>query len=166
MRKIALALALAPSLALAVPAAAQEFVAGIGYVDYHAQDAETGGFVSGDYLAARDWSLVGFDWGLGVTAQLHEAGDVFFGAGVQGQRDFANGWFIEASLMPGLYDEGKEGNDLGSAFEIRSLVGVGRELRNGNRLSLAVSHISNASTGDSNPGLNAISLRFHVPFGG
>lgn len=163
MRKLALLLALVPSLSLTTPASAQEIVAGVGYADFHNSNAESGGFISGDYLGARDWSFLGFEWGLGVTAQWHEENDIFVGAGIQGQRELANGWFLEASLMPGLFEEGIAANDLGSTFEIRSLVGVGRELRNGNRMSLAFSHISNASVGDRNPGLNSLSLRYHIP---
>ena len=101
--------------------------------------------------------------GVGVTAQLHDAGDIFLGGGLQAQRELGQGWFVETSVMPGVFFEGTAINDLGSTFEIRSVVAVGRELRGGRRLSLAFTHISNASIGDRNPGLNAINLRFHMP---
>lgn len=163
MPRLSYALALLPALALSAGAQAQEFVTGFGFADFHNSTAESGGFVSGDYLGTRDWTILGFETGLGATAQLHQEGDIFLGIGVQAQRELRNGWFIEASLMPGLFEEGTAANDLGSTFEIRSLIGVGRELRNGNRVSLALSHISNASIGDRNPGLNALSLRYHIP---
>lgn len=163
MTRARFALALAPFLSLAAPLAAQEFVGGFGIADFHNSTAESGAFVSGDYLGARDWSLFGFEAGLGATVQVHQEGDIFLGVGLQAQRELRSGWFIEASLMPGLFEEGTTANDLGSTLEFRSLIGVGRELRNGNRVSVALSHISNASIGDRNPGLNALSLRYHIP---
>lgn len=163
MRKLAYVAALVPTFLMSAPLQAQEVVTGIGYSDFHNSAADSGGFLSADYLGARDWDLLGFETGAGLTVQLHEEGDVFLGVGLQGQRALRNDWFIEASIMPGLFEEGLPANDLGSTFEIRSLVGIGRVLPNGNRVSLALSHISNASVGDRNPGLNALSFRLHVP---
>ncbi|MEM1007273.1 MAG: acyloxyacyl hydrolase, partial [Pseudomonadota bacterium] len=44
------------------------------------------------------------------------------------------------------------------------LLGVGYSLDNGNKISLAVTHKSNASTDDPNPGVNAFFLRYHLGF--
>jgi hypothetical protein len=65
--------------------------------------------------------------------------------------------------MPGVYAENEVLNDLGSAFEIRSLIAVGRRLNNGQGISLALTHKSNASTAAENPGVNALILRWHFP---
>ncbi|PRZ50178.1 acyloxyacyl hydrolase [Tritonibacter scottomollicae] len=163
MRRLATTFALLPSLLFTSVAQAQELVFGFGHADFLAEQADDGAYLSADYLGTRDWRLLGFDAGLGVTALVHETGDIFLGGGLQAQRDLGQRWFIEASVMPGAFFEGEKANDLGSTFEIRSLVGIGRELRGGRRLTLAFTHISNASIGDQNPGLNAISLRLHVP---
>ena len=66
--------------------------------------------------------------------------------------------------MPGAFFEGESRNDLGSEFEIRSLIGVGYRLDNGDSISLAVTHKSNASTSSFNPGVNAVLLRYHRSF--
>ncbi|OIQ32587.1 MAG: lipid A 3-O-deacylase [Alphaproteobacteria bacterium MedPE-SWcel] len=144
-------------------ARAQEVAIGLGFGDFHAAQADSGPFLSLEYLGARNWDLFGFEAGLGVSGQVHQAGDTFVGLGIQGQRALTKDWFVEVSVMPGLFSEGPAGNDLGSTIEFRSLVGLGRMLRNGRRVSLALSHISNASIADRNPGLNAISLRWHMP---
>ncbi|MFC3118764.1 acyloxyacyl hydrolase [Jhaorihella thermophila] len=44
---------------------------------------------------------------------------------------------------------------------MRSLLGLGYRFGNGSALSLAVSHKSNASTSNFNPGANSIFLRWH-----
>jgi len=164
MRSFLMALAFAPMFPLAL--SAQEVVTGFGYGDFHANAADSGYYISADYLGPRDWTLLGFETGWGATGQLHEAGDVFLGGGLQAQRDLGKGWFVETSIMPGVFFEGADANDLGSTFEIRSLLGIGRDLRGGRRLSLALSHISNASLADRNPGLNGLSLRLHIPLQG
>ena len=66
-------------------------------------------------------------------------------------------------MLPGAYIEGTALNDLGSTFEIRSQLAVGKRFKSGKALSLALSHKSNASTADINPGVNALTLRWHIP---
>ncbi|TNJ39962.1 acyloxyacyl hydrolase [Phaeobacter sp. B1627] len=165
MRRLAIIPSLFAAFVLAQlqPTQAQEIAIGLGYGDFHAEQADSGAFVSLEYLGARNWDLFGFDAGPGISGQAHQAGDSFVGLGIQGQRALKGDWFVEVSIMPGLFSEGTPGNDLGSTIEIRSLVGLGRRLRDGHRISLALSHISNASISERNPGLNAISLRLHTP---
>ncbi|WP_239318978.1 acyloxyacyl hydrolase [Epibacterium sp. Ofav1-8] len=144
---------------------AQELTFGLGYADFHEDQADSGPYFSAEYLGPRDWQILGFDAGLGLAGQIHETGDAFLGGGLQAHRPIGEGWFIEASIMPGVFFESSARNDLGSTFEIRSLLGIGRDLRGGRRVSLALTHISNASVGDVNPGLNTIALRLHMPLG-
>jgi len=92
------------------------------------------------------------------------AGDIHIGIGLIGIYDFANRWFVEGSVMPGYFSEGVDRNDLGGEFQIRSLLGVGYTLDNGNKVSLAITHKSNASTQDDNPGVNSALLRYHYAF--
>ena len=142
---------------------AQDIVLGIGYNDFNSDISEDGGYITADYHAHRNWTLFGFEYGLGATGQIHETGEIFVGGGLQFRRDLGDVWFVEASVMPGYYFNNSRRNDLGSDFEIRSLMGIGKSLGNGSYVSLALSHISNASIGSENPGMNAISLRFHFP---
>lgn len=89
--------------------------------------------------------------------------DIFVGAGIALRWAWQSGWFLDLSVMPGYYDPGISGNDLGNDLEFRSLFGVGYAFESGQRLSLAVTHKSNAGLDDYNPGADAILLRFHVP---
>lgn len=63
--------------------------------------------------------------------------------------------------MPGAFDEGPEGNDLGHTFEIRTLLGTGYRFDNGSSISASGFHISNAGLGDTNPGADGILIRYH-----
>ncbi|WP_264212356.1 acyloxyacyl hydrolase [Leisingera thetidis] len=165
MNKTAM-LAAALSTAMALPAAAQEVALGLGYADYHRQTAEDGAMFAVDYMHAPFHQKGRLSARFGAALEVQETGDVFAGVGISAVIDLNNDWFIENSVMPGAYHESSAGNDLGSAFEIRTLLAVGKRFRNGKAVSLAFSHKSNASTADENPGVNALALRWHIPLGG
>jgi len=164
MNKTAL-LAAAVSAAAAMPAAAQEVTLGLGYSDYHRETAEDGAQFAVDYLHSPFHEKGRLSARFGATLEVQETGDVFAGAGISAVIDLNNDWFIENSVMPGAYHESSAGNDLGSAFEIRTLLAVGKRFANGRAVSLAFSHKSNASTADENPGVNTLTLRWHIPLG-
>ncbi len=71
---------------------------------------------------------------------------------------------LKCGVMPGYFSEADELNDLGGSFQIRSLLGVGYKLDNGNKVSLAITRKSNASTQEDNPGVNALLFRYHFAF--
>jgi lipid A 3-O-deacylase len=73
-------------------------------------------------------------------------------------------WFLETSVVPGIFLESVSRNNLGSKFEIRSLLGIGYLLNSGNRLSIALTHKSNAGTASRNPGVNSVLIRLHREF--
>ncbi|MEL6465089.1 MAG: acyloxyacyl hydrolase [Pseudomonadota bacterium] len=152
------------SLLLSLTAAsAQELVFGLGGTDFTEEGDDSVAldleYRHSPFLERTVLSLA-FGANLGVTGE----GDVFIGGGLWSRWQWQSGWFIDASVMPGLYEEGTDGNDLGSAFEIRSLLGVGYQFANGNALSAAISHKSNASLADDNPGMNVYSVRYHLKF--
>ena len=99
-----------------------------------------------------------------ATATVTGQGDVFIGTGVWSRWQWESGWLIDLSVMPGAFEEGPEGNDLGLTFEIRSLLGTGYEFKNGSAVSASFFHISNASLGDTNPGADGLLLRYHYGF--
>jgi len=138
-------------------AAAGDFVLGVGPTDFDDEDVFFGEI---EYHFDPLWQVAGADVSISGTLIGSDNGDFFIGAGVSAVRPFSNNWFIEASFTPGYYDNGDAATDLGNDLEFRSLIGVGRTLSSGVGVSLAVSHISNASLGDSNPGVNALTLRF------
>ncbi len=88
-------------------------------------------------------------------------GDMWMGAGAKWtSRNISAGpFFVEASLMPGIYAQG-DGPDLGGALQFRSALGAGYEFDNGATLALLFSHRSNAELQDTNPGLETLSLRY------
>ncbi|MBO6784517.1 MAG: acyloxyacyl hydrolase, partial [Alphaproteobacteria bacterium] len=55
------------------------------------------------------------------------------------------------------------GKDLGHTIEFRSQLEIGYRFDDRSRLSFAVSHISNASLGDSNPGTEIATIYYHIP---
>ncbi|MEO9819736.1 MAG: acyloxyacyl hydrolase [Paracoccaceae bacterium] len=142
---------------------AQEFALGVGTTDY-GDTGTDGGVFALDYRHKpfRENRISSF--AVGGAISLSEEGDFFVGAGLSTRWQWDSGWFVESSVMPGLYEEGTAGNDLGSAFEIRSLFGVGYKFKNGHAVSAAISHKSNASLATDNPGMNAYTIRYHFPF--
>ena len=96
-----------------------------------------------------------------LAVVVNEFGDVWLGIGFAVQANFGSAWYVEGSLMPGLYHANE--NDLGHAVEIRSLLGVGYRLAGGSSIMLSVDHMSNADLSDLNPGTNMVSLRYRRP---
>jgi lipid A 3-O-deacylase len=99
----------------------------------------------GGIMATSDGAFYGFA-GIGV--------DVFLG----------NRFVVTPSFAPGFYNEGS-GLDLGHALEFRSQIEFAYRFDDRSRIGLAVSHMSNASIGDTNPGTESAILYYSVPFG-
>jgi lipid A 3-O-deacylase len=148
---------------LAQPATSQQIVLGTGFTDHSGKGAEDGAVLSLEYIHSPFYEKGRFSARLAGTVEIVDTGDTFIGVGVSGLWDLQEKWFIEASVMPGAYSEGMTLNDLGSTFEIRSQLAIGKRFNNGKALSLALGHKSNASTGRFNPGVNAVMLRWHIP---
>ncbi len=143
---------------------AQEWVFGAGFADFSKKGSVDGGILVLERHNAPFHSAERFSLGWGQSAVIHTTGDVFVGIGLAWMYDFNHNWFLEGSVMPGAFLESRPGNNLGSTFEIRSVLGVGYHLRNGNSISLALGHKSNASTAASNPGVNTAMLRWRMSF--
>ncbi len=71
-------------------------------------------------------------------------------------------WVLTPSIGAGLYANGN-GKDLDSTIEFRSMLELGYEFQNASRLSAGISHISNASIGDNNPGTEILNVYYHIP---
>ena len=74
-----------------------------------------------------------------------------------------NKLFFTPSFGAGIYDDGS-GKKLGNDLQFRTALEVSYELKNKNRIGIAFSHISNANLGNKNPGVEILSLSYHVPF--
>ncbi|WP_170339911.1 acyloxyacyl hydrolase [Ruegeria arenilitoris] len=151
-------------LAFSTAAQAQSVIFGAGYADYSDSSSIDQAIFSLEYQHRPFHDATRFSAALGAALSVDEDGNTHIGAGVIGIYSFADRWFVEGSVMPGFYSEANELNDLGGSFEIRSLFGLGYTLNNGNDISLAVTHKSNASTQEENPGVNALLLRYHLNF--
>jgi hypothetical protein len=130
---------------------------GVGWFDLVQSDDEAVDFRleyrhGDDFLWLKPWA------GLEATSD----GSVWGGIGVLMDITFFDSIILTGSIAPGLYEDGG-GKDLGSVFEIRSQVELGYQFENKSRLSLAFSHTSNASIADDNPGVEVLSLYYHLP---
>jgi opacity protein-like surface antigen len=155
------------SLLLAAGAAAaqaQSLIVGVGYADFSFYKGEDQALFALDYHHTPFHKATRFSAGWGGTLSADASGDTHIGAGLYGVYQLGQSWFLEGSVMPGAYFEGESRNDLGSNFQIRSLFGVGYTFDSGNKLSLSVSHKSNAGTEDFNPGVNEAMIRYHFAF--
>lgn len=160
-----LAAALAALLVLPPAAApAADVVIGLGYSDFNDARAENSAILELELHSDPIWHFAGADWSIAGAVVAHARGDVFVGAGPAAIWPLRNRWFVEASVMPGHFDAASGANSLGNDFEIRSLLGVGREIGEGTSLSLAITHKSNAGSSGRNPGVNALSLRLRRSF--
>jgi lipid A 3-O-deacylase len=143
---------------------AQEWIVGAGFADFSFDLSNDSALVAVEYHHPPFNEGTRLNVGWGAVGAVHTSGDLFLGLGLVGTYDLGSRWFLEGSVMPGAFLENASFNDLGSTFEIRSLIGVGYELKSGNALSLALAHKSNASTAEFNPGVNSLLLRWHVRY--
>ncbi|EEE37806.1 hypothetical protein RKLH11_1643 [Rhodobacteraceae bacterium KLH11] len=155
---------LAFALIASSAAQAQSVIFGAGYADYSNSNGDDQAIFSLEYQHNPFHEATRFSATWGAALSVDTDGDTHVGAGLVGVYTFANRWFIEGSVMPGYYNESNENNDLGGSFQIRSLLGLGYALEGGDKISVAITHKSNASTQDDNPGVNALLLRYHYAF--
>ncbi|WP_170332880.1 acyloxyacyl hydrolase [Ruegeria arenilitoris] len=145
-------------------AQAQSLVFGAGYSDFSDSAADDEAVFALEYQHRPFYEATRFSATWGGALTVDTASDVHIGIGLIGFYTFADRWFVEGSVMPGYFSEGDDLNDLGGEFQIRSLLGVGYTLESGNKISFAITHKSNASTHDDNPGVNSALLRYHYQF--
>ncbi|WP_299727185.1 acyloxyacyl hydrolase [uncultured Tateyamaria sp.] len=138
-------------------ALAADLVVGVGRTDFNNVDVSV---LELEYHSDPVWHVAGADISVAGALTGHDNGDFFIGVGLSALRPLQNNWFIEASFIPGFFENTEPATDLGSSLEFRSLIGVGRTLKNGMKVSLGLSHKSNADFGSTNPGVNALTLRF------
>lgn len=92
-------------------------------------------------------------------------GHYFVGAGVLWDVYLGRRWVVTPSFAPHFYVGGDDDLDLDYPIEFRSQLEIAYRFDDRSRLGLAISHYSNASLGDSNPGTETLSLNYSVPLG-
>lgn len=96
--------------------------------------------------------------GVEVTSDVAAYGVV----GVLSDIYFGRRLVLTPSFGVGVYADG-DGKDLGSAIEFRSQLEFGYRFDDRTRLSVAISHISNAHLTKQNPGTEIATIYYHVP---
>jgi len=94
------------------------------------------------------------------------SGHGFVGAGVLIDLYFGRRVVVTPSFAPHFYWGGDDDLDLDYPLEFRSQLEVAYRLDNRARIGLAVSHYSNASLGDTNPGTESAMLYYSLPLNG
>ena len=88
----------------------------------------------------------------------------FFGAGVLLDVYFGRRIVVTPSFAPHFYVGGNDKLDLDFPIEFRSQLEIAYRFDDRSRLGLAISHYSNASLGDTNPGTESLMVYYSVPF--
>ncbi len=154
------ACALAMVLAFAAPAAADDpdfMVVGAGWYDWN--DNEDAVDFRVEYRSNYKMLGVVKPW-LGVEGTSD--GALYGAGGVLVDIYFGRRWVFTPSFGAGYYADGS-GKDLGHDIEFRSQLEIGYRFDDRSRISLAVSHLSNAGLGDSNPGTEVATIYYHIP---
>jgi hypothetical protein len=132
-------------------------VFGVGYFDINRRDDEAVDFRLEYRHGEKFWIFK--PWA-GIEATSDGA---FYGAvGVLVDFDISERVVFTPSFGVGYYEEGS-GKDLGHEIEFRSQIELSYRLDNRARLGLALSHISNASLGDDNPGVEILNVYYALP---
>ncbi len=163
LAKYGVARAAAAGLGFAIvaagPAAAQEgeFLAlSLGAFDIANDDIATEGRF--EYRLDE----LGYNIGPMVGVMFNSDAGAYLYGGFFLDLEFGN-WVVMPNLAVGAYGKGS-GKDLGHVIEFRSALELAYRFANRSRLGIAVSHISNANLGDSNPGVESLVITYAIPF--
>ncbi len=161
----AIGLILVFAASLGAPARAQAddpsyLTFGVGYYDVNSQDDDAADFRL-EYRHGQKFWLFKPWAGIEVTSD----GAFYAAAGVLIDFDHGERVVLTPSFGAGYYEEGS-GKDLGYEIEFRSQIELSYRFDNRARLGMAFSHISNASLGDENPGVEILNVYYSLPFDG
>lgn len=130
-----------------------------GYFDVNRQKDEGAEF-SIEYRSDKKlWWFKPFVHAAGVTN-----GMTFFGAGVLIDVYLGRRWVVTPSFAPTWWRGETDDLDLGHALEFRSRLEIAYRFDDRSRLGLSLSHSSNASLGDTNPGTESVMVNYSIPF--
>lgn len=100
-----------------------------------------------------------------LTAAGVSNGMTFIGGGLLVDVYFGNRIVVTPSFAPTWWRGKTDDLDLGYGLEFRSQIEFAYRFDDRSRLGIAVSHSSNASLGDTNPGTETLMLNYSVPLG-
>lgn len=131
---------------------------GLGYYDFN-RKKETGMEFRAEYRSDR--KVLFFKPFGAISATNTSQG--FVGAGILLDLFFGRRIVITPSFAPHYYWGGNTKLDLGHSIEFRSQIEFAYRFDNRSRLGMAISHYSNASLGDTNPGTETGTIYFSLP---
>ncbi len=151
---------IAISLARPVLAEDPDFLSlGAGYFDFNRQK-DPGAEFRLEYRSDKNlWIFKPF----GALAYA-SSGHGFVGAGVLVDVFLGRRFVVTPSFAPHVYWGGDSDLDLGHTVEFRSQLEFAYRFDTRSRIGLAISHYSNASLGNANPGTETLTLYYSVPF--
>ena len=171
MKKLLLTSAFALIATPAYSYDANTWVIGIGYNNIgdtdedKADDIDTMGF-RGEFRSESInpnnlWGVDNVSLVAGVDVDLN--GGTYGYGGLLYDWEFYQRWHLVPSIVAGLYHE-SDSKDLGGPINFRSALEVNYEITRNSRLGLGISHISNASIYDSNPGAEHVTATYSYSF--
>ncbi|MGE3770722.1 MAG: acyloxyacyl hydrolase [Bdellovibrionales bacterium] len=137
---------------------------GIGYFDvFENNEQDSSADLRLEYTWARSLysaGIVSVHPFVGVEATTDGS---FYGLGGIKAEVKWNQMYMTPSFGVGAYYSG-DGKNMGSPLQFRTGVEVGYEFdRNGDRVGVQLTHISNADVAETNPGAEIVTLYYHYP---
>ena len=133
---------------------------GGGWFDFNRQKDQAGEFRVDYRSNYKFWHFKPFLTAAGITN-----GMTFFGGGVLIDVYFGNRFVVTPSFAPTYWRGETDDLDLGHGLEFRSQIEFAYRFDDRSRLGIAVSHSSNASLGDTNPGTESLLVNYSHPLG-
>ena len=99
-----------------------------------------------------------------ATSALATNGMTFIGGGVLIDVFFGKRLVLTPSFAPTLWFGKTDKLDLGHVVEFRSQLEAAYRFDDRSRIGLSISHYSNASLGDKNPGTESFLINYSIPF--
>ena len=131
---------------------------GAGWFDWN-REKDVGGEFRLEYRSDHKWWI--FKPFLMAAATNHKMS--FLGMGVLVDIHLGRRLVLTPSFAPTWWRGETEGLDLGYPLEFRSQMELAYRFNDRSRLGVAISHYSNASLGDSNPGTETLSVYYSIP---
>ena len=93
-------------------------------------------------------------------------GSLYVYGGVLTDIPLGKRWVATPGFAAGIFHRGRGGQDLGGSLEFRSSIELAYRFRDGSRLGLSLSHLSNGGFYDRNPGTESLVLVWSAGFKG
>lgn len=87
----------------------------------------------------------------------------FLGAGILMDIQLGENWIVQPSIAPTWWRGETDELDLGYDLQFRSRIEVAYRFPDESRFGISATHSSNASLGDTNPGIESVMINVSVP---